>query len=100
VAARPKPLNEEDVSKIIDREIQEGRLLPSNHFRVRMRERNFDMQDAVAVLEERRKIKAVWNDNANSWNYDVGGQDLDGCDLTIRIAPTDDDSGIVLVTGF
>lgn len=77
-----------------------GAVLPSNHFRRRMRERNFDMQDTVAVLEERRRIKAVWNDIAHTWNYDVRGHDLDGNELTIRIVPTDDDTGIVLVTGF
>jgi hypothetical protein len=65
-----------------------------------MRERNFNMQDAVAVLEERRQIKAVWNDIADMWNYDVRGQDLDGNELTIRIVPSDDNTGIVLVTGF
>jgi hypothetical protein len=65
-----------------------------------MRERNFDMQDTLAVLEERKRIKAVWNDIADTWNYDVGGHDLDGNELTIRIVPTDDDTGIVLVTGF
>jgi hypothetical protein len=65
-----------------------------------MRERNFNMQDTVAVLEERRRIKAVWNDIGDTWNYDVRGYDLDGNELTIRIVPTDDDTGIVLVTGF
>jgi hypothetical protein len=65
-----------------------------------MRERNFDMQDTIAVLEGRERIKAVWNDIAGVWNYDVSGQDLNGNDLTIRIAPTDDETGIVLVTGF
>jgi hypothetical protein len=58
------------------------------------------MQDTVAVLEERRRIKPVWNDIADTWNYDVRGYDLDGNELTIRIVPTDDDTGIVLVTGF
>jgi hypothetical protein len=60
-----------------------------------MRERNFDMQDTVGVLEERRRIKAVWNDIGHRWNYDVRGHDLDGNELTIRIVPTDDDTGIV-----
>jgi hypothetical protein len=58
------------------------------------------MQNTVAVLEERRRIRAVWNDIGHRWNYDVRGHDLDGNDLTIRIVPTDDDTGIVLVTGF
>jgi hypothetical protein len=100
VAARPKPLSDEDISKIISNALDRGPVLPSNHFRQRMRERNFDMQDTIAVLEERKRIKAVWNDIVDTWNYDVRGHDLDGNELTIRIAPTDDSSGIILVTGF
>lgn len=100
MAARPKPLSDEDISKIISNALDRGPVLPSNHFRRRMRERNFDMEDTVAVLEECRRIKAVWNDIADTWNYDVRGHDLDGNELTIRIVPTDDDTGIVLVTGF
>lgn len=100
MAARPKPRSNEDISRIICNALDRGAVLPSNHFRRRMRDRNFDMQDTVAVLEERKGIKAVWNDIADTWNYDVRGHDLDGNELTIRIAPTDDDSKIILVTGF
>jgi hypothetical protein len=100
VAARPKPLSDEDISRIIRNALDRGAVLPSNHFRQRMRQRNFNMQDAIAVLENRSGVKAVWNDTADTWNYDARGHDLDGNELTIRIAPTDDDSGIVLVTGF
>ena len=100
MADRAKPLSDGDISKIISNALDRGAVLPSNHFRRRMRERNFNMQDAVAALEERRRIKAVWNDIADMWNYDVRGQDLDGNELTIRIVPRDDNTGIVLVTGF
>ena len=62
-------------------------MLPSNYFRQRMRQRNFDMQDTTAVLEERKQIKAVWNDIDDTWNYNVRGYDLDGNELTIRIVP-------------
>ena len=100
MADRSNPLSDGDISKIISHALDRGAVLPSNHFRRRMRERNFDMQDTVAVLEERRRIKAVWNDIAHTWNYDVRGHDLDGNELTIRIVPTDDDTGIVSMTGF
>jgi len=100
VATRPKPLSDEVICKIISNALDRGPVLPSNHFRQRMRQRNFNMQDTIAVLEKRSGIKAVWNDTTDTWNYDVRGHDLDGNELTIRIAPTDDDTGIVLVTGF
>ncbi|MGH7826703.1 MAG: hypothetical protein ACREQ7_16210 [Candidatus Binatia bacterium] len=58
------------------------------------------MNDVIAVLENYDRIKPVWNDNAACWNYDARGSDVEGAELTIRITPTDDENGIVLVTGF
>lgn len=100
MAARPKPLKDEDSSRVIATALERGNVLPSGHFRRRMRERNFDMTDAITVLEARKQIKAVWNDKAVAWNYDVPGIDLDGNELTIRIALADERNGIILVTGF
>ncbi|TAJ93124.1 DUF4258 domain-containing protein [bacterium] len=74
--------------------------MPSNHFRQRMQERNFDMIDAIAVLENATQVRPAWNRKARCWNYDIRGEDIEGEDLTIRIAPTEDVTGIVLVTGF
>ena len=75
-------------------------MIPTKHLRERMQERNFNMSDVIAVLENHDRIKPVWNDNVECWNYDFRGRDVDGTELTIRIVPTDDENGIVLVTGF
>jgi hypothetical protein len=65
-----------------------------------MRERNFDMNDALKVLVESRNVKPVWNEKNRSWNYDLTGRDIEGEELTIRIAITEDQKGVILVTGF
>ena len=61
--ARPKPLKAEDVLKIVSAALARGRVYPSNHFRQRMRERNFDINDSIQVLENageaRPKRKAM-----------------------------------------
>jgi hypothetical protein len=97
---RPKPIKDEDISKVVAVALGRGVVAPSKHVRERMRERNFDMNDAIAVLEKPDRIRPRWNDKAECWNYDFRGRDVDGGELTIRIAPTDDETGIVLVTGF
>ena len=58
------------------------------------------MSDAIKVLSEAKEIKPAWNTRLACWNYDIEGRDHDGNELTIRVAPTDDLKGVVLVTGF
>ena len=45
--------------------------------------RNFDIQDALKVLGAAKQVKAVWNNQHESWNYDLPGKDIDGEELTI-----------------
>lgn len=98
--ARPKPLKAEDVLKIVSVALARGRVYPSNHIRQRMRERNFDINDAIQVLENAKEARPKWNAKIGAWNYDLYGKDIEGQALTIRIAITEDINGVVLVTGF
>lgn len=98
--ARPKPLRAEDVLKIVSVALARGRIYPSQHFRQRMRERRFDIHDAIRVLEKATDARPKWNTKLATWNYDLSGTDIEGEELTIRIAITDDDNGVILVTGF
>lgn len=58
------------------------------------------MNDALKVLCEAKSAKAVWNDRRETWNYDIAGRAIDGEPLTVRVAISEEDNGIVLVTGF
>ena len=98
--ARPKPLKAEDVLKIVSAALARGRVYPSRHIRERMRERNFDINDAIQVLENAKEASPKWNAKAATWNYDIPGVDIEGESLTVRIAITEDPREIVLVTGF
>ena len=97
---RPKPLKAEDVLKIVSVALARGRVYPSQHFRQRMRERSFDINDAVRVLENATEARPKWNTKSATWNYDLYGKDIEGEALTIRIAITEDVNGVILVTGF
>lgn len=98
--ARPKPLKAEDVLKIVSVALARGRVYPSNHIRQRMKERNFDINDAIQVLENAKEARPKWNTKSATWNYDLDGKDIEGEKLTIRVAITEDIHGVVLVTGF
>ena len=98
--AKPKPLKAEDVLKIVSVALARGRVYPSNHIRQRMKERNFDINDAIRVLENAKEARPKWNAKSAAWNYDLDGKDIEGEKLTIRIAITEDINGVILVTGF
>ena len=99
---RPKPLGKQAVLDVISTALNHamGKIIESEHFRGRMTKRHFDMIDTENVLEKATEVKPVWNDNNNTWNYDIPGKDIDGRSLTIRIAPGDDPKHVELVTGF
>ena len=90
----------EDIVKIVSIALGQGRVFPSKHFRQRMGERNFDINDAIRVLEETKEVRPKWNTSTKTWNYDIPGMDIEGEKLTIRIAIAEDEREIVLVTGF
>lgn len=74
-------------------------LIPTDHFKKRGRERDFSVQDALEVFHTGTVSSTpIWNDKTESWNYDITGIDLNGDELTVRVAPSD--RGLFLVTAF
>jgi len=99
---RPTPLSANEVAELVRRILNEGgRIIPTWHFAKRGVKRDFTTQDAMEVLLTGSvRSLALWNEECENWNHDVDGQDLDGEALTVRIAFTSDQDGIILVTGF
>jgi hypothetical protein len=95
------PLSPDQVARIIRAALgPEGYVIPSRHLEIRTRQRDFTIQDALAVLERGTlAARATWNNQVGSWNYDVHGTDLEGDSLTVRIAVLDPLS-VILVTAF
>lgn len=100
---QPRPLSAKEILDCVTKAlIPGGRIFPSKHFRLeRMPQRNFDMIDTRKVLSSGKLIQPpTWNDLLESWNYDICGTDVEGVDLTIRIAIDSESNGVILVTGF
>ena len=77
-----------------------GSVVPSKHFQKRGGERDFTTQDALIVLRTGTvRPSPVWNVMTESWNYDIGGNNIEGDALTVRVAFTSS-KGIILVTAF
>ncbi|HBH78394.1 MAG TPA: DUF4258 domain-containing protein [Nitrospira sp.] len=96
----PPALSVTDISALA-RAVLEGScsLIPTDHFKKRSRERDFSVQDALEVFHTGTVSSApIWNDKTKSWNYDIAGIDLNGDELTVRVAPSK--QGLVLVTAF
>ncbi len=99
---RPVPSSVAEMAALV-RGVQEGScsLIPTPHFKKRGRERDFSIQDALEVFRTGMVSPTPeWNENTNSWNHDIIGTDLEGDELTVRVAPTANKSGLVLVTAF
>jgi hypothetical protein len=79
--------------------LEEGRVIPTGHIKQRMRQRNFDIQDGMHVLEHGRVRRSPeWNESHREWNYDIEGTDIEGEPLTIRVPIAEDT--LTLVAGF
>jgi len=70
----------------------------SGHGGTRGLQRNFDINDAIYILENGVITDARYNEKARGWTYSVPGEDLDGDELTLVIAFEDEDI-VVIVTG-
>jgi hypothetical protein len=96
---RPQPLPPNEVIAAVHRILEEGSIIPTGHIRQRMRQRHFDIQDVMHVLEHGSINRAPeWNETYHEWNYDVEGADIEGEPLTIRVAIAEDT--LTLITGF
>jgi hypothetical protein len=96
---RPQPISPNGVIAALHRILEEGRVIPTGHIRQRMRQRHFDIQDVLHVLEHGSIIRPPeWNETYREWNYDIEGTDIEGEALTIRVAIAEDT--LTLITGF
>jgi hypothetical protein len=96
---RPEHLSPNRVIAAIHRILEEGRVIPTGHIRQRMRQRHFDIQDVMHVLEHGSIHRPPeWNETHHEWNYNIEGTDIEGEALTIRVAISEDI--LTLITGF
>lgn len=99
---RPSPLTIIEIADLVRAVLAGGcSIIPTEHFKKRGRERDFSIRDALEVLRTGTVSPTpLWNERTESWNYDIGGVDIEGDPLTVRIAPTTSGEGLIFVTAF
>lgn len=98
---RPLPLSNRAALQIARGLLNCGQIRISSHLRQRMKERHFDMQDVLQVIETGSIVKRPeWNEDFGEYNYFIGGQDLNGHQLTLKVAISADADVLTLITGY
>lgn len=86
--------------KLIRKIVRSGAVIPSSHVKLRMLQRNFDMQDVVAVL----KNGAIYDEpeihpKTGRWTYTVEGKTLDGKRLHVCTDMHEKENKMIILTG-
>ena len=77
-----------------------GTVIPTNHVRERMAQRQFDFQDVLHVLESGVIQKEPDLDvKTGKWSYRIEGMALDGESLHVCVAIYEEENIIVVLTG-
>lgn len=98
---KPPPLSNRAALQIARSLLDSGRIRISSHVRQRMKERHFDIQDVLHIIETGSILKRPeWNEDFEEYNYFIGGQDLTGHQLTIKVAISAKADLLALITGY
>lgn len=76
-----------------------GQVAWTPHFKIRMRQRNVSMSDVLSVFDNGRISKPPeWNQEYAEYNYFISEEDIEGTELTLKIAISEEEDMITLVT--
>jgi hypothetical protein len=93
------PLPANLVLDIVRRCTTDGQLTWKPHFKKRMEQRRISISDVLNTIDTGRISKpAEWNDEHGEYNYFITGKDIEGEELTLKIAIADDEEMTFLIT--
>jgi hypothetical protein len=96
----PKKHSKTEALKIIRRIRRDGVVVPTNHLKVRMRERGFEMRDVIEAINKGAIYdEAEMHPKTGRWNYTVRGKTVDGESLDLVIDLDEDNERVVILTG-
>lgn len=79
--------------KILKQHLNDGKILPSKHFRERLRERNLSMQDVLCAIKKGRITEEPELDiKIGNWKYRVRGKTVDENPIIVVAAINEDHS--------
>ena len=66
-----------------------------------MNERNVSLQDVIYLIENGKVTQKVeWNNDYQEYNYYINGTDIEGSELTVKLAISNKDEELSLLTVF
>jgi len=81
--------------------LNSGNVTPTPHLRKKMREKNFNMQDVINVIENGEIPKQPeWNEEFSQFRYVVKGKDVEGVELNLVITISIKEEMLTIITGF
>lgn len=79
----------------------DGQLTWKPHFKKRMEQRNISIRDVLNAIDTGKISKSPeWNDEHSEYNYFITGKDIEGEELTIKIAISDNEEMTILITSY
>ena len=95
------PLPDKLVLDIVKRCTTDGQLTWKPHFKKRMEQRHISIGDVLNAIDTGRISKSPeWNDEHAEYNYYITGRDIEGEELTIKIAISDNEEMTILITPY
>ncbi|OGQ01032.1 MAG: hypothetical protein A2026_06750 [Deltaproteobacteria bacterium RBG_19FT_COMBO_46_12] len=86
---------------IVKRCTANGQVTWSPHFKSRMRQRKILISDVVNVFDNGRISRPPeWNEDYEEYNYFITGEDIEGTELTLRIAISEEEDMVTLITPY
>jgi hypothetical protein len=96
---RYPPLSDQVALDIVKRCTTNGQMTWTPHFKSQMRLRRILMSDVLNVFDNGRISKPPeWNEEYEEYNYFVTAEDIEGAELTLRIAISEEEDIITLIT--
>jgi hypothetical protein len=97
----PVPLSSLEVLSLARKYITSGVTIYKDHFKKRMDERNVSLQDVIFLIETgEAREEPEWSNDYNEYNYYIEGNDIEGDNLTVKIALSTKNEEIIFITVF
>lgn len=99
---RKPAFDEEGLRAVVQRIVYYGEIKESFHSASERAERNISQDDILAMLESKWALAAKpnWDEDHNSWEYELRGFDLEGDQLELKIAVNEEMQRIIIITKY
>jgi hypothetical protein len=81
--------------------LNEGKVSWSPHLKRRMEERNISIRDVINTVEGGRIVGTPeWKEEYGEYNYLIRGKDIEGANLTVKVAISEEAEMLTFITVF